>query len=209
MFTLSIVDQRDRGPGHGSEPGNFTWMVHPQFDNARLVPCPQAQQRQGHANIVVEIAFGGKSALRLPGPQNRRDHLGDRGFPVASGNGNQRQAELCAPGGSQLAQRDFGVSDFKTGQTGLVQTVLRNGSYRALGLGLRQKFMGIEILTLERHEQIARLQAARVGVYAHGHDMAIADQPDRWQPVLDLLQAHHAVTSWEAAADRASKTACA
>ena len=189
--------------------GDFAGMVHAQLDHADLVRSAQAQQRQRHADVVVEIAFGRQSRLRFPGPQNGRDHLRDRGFPVASGDGNQRQAELRTPAGGKLAQRQPGVSDFETGQPGLRQTVLGDGCHGALRPGLRQKFMRIEMLALERHEQVAGLQAARVGMNAQGHDMAIAHQPGRRQPAQGLLQAHHAASSaWRVAA-MASRMACA
>ena len=68
---------------------------------ARVV-LAQAQQRQRHADVVVELPSVAKRAVAEPGAQDRRDHLRHRGLAVAAGDGDQRQVKLRAPGGGQL-----------------------------------------------------------------------------------------------------------
>ena len=107
MFALRVVDQRDRGLGHCGQIGNFTRMVHAQLNHADLVAGTQTQQGQRYTNVVVEIALGRKSRVLLPGAQDGRNHLRDRGFTVAARHRNQRQAKAGAPCGGKLTQRQF------------------------------------------------------------------------------------------------------
>jgi hypothetical protein len=51
----------------------------------------QAQQRQRHADVVVEVALVAKAPRAEPGAQDGRDHLRDRGLAVAAGHRDQRQ----------------------------------------------------------------------------------------------------------------------
>jgi hypothetical protein len=109
VLALGVVDQRHRGPGQVGQVGDLAGMVHAQLDHADLVRGLQPQQSQRHADVVVQIAFGGQGALGLPGPQDGRDHLGDGGLAVAAGHADQGQAALRAPGCGQCAQRSQAV----------------------------------------------------------------------------------------------------
>ena len=192
MLKLGIVDQGHGGLRHGGQFGNFAGVVHAKLDHTRLVRGSQAQQRQRHADIVVEIAFGGKCLLAPELLQDGRDHLRDGGLAVATGDCYQRQLELRAPAGSQLAQRRFAVSHLQARQARFGQALLCQGGNGALGAGLPEKIMGIKSLTLERNKQVTGAQAARVRVNARKSHAGIAHQLRTRQHGLSLGQCHHA-----------------
>ena len=191
VLALGVVDQRHNGLNQFGQVGNLARVVHAQFHHPHGVGCLQAQQRERHANIVVEIAFSGKRLRGLPGPQDRRDHLGDRGLAVAAGHGDQRQLKLGAPSCSQLAQRQPGVRHFQPGQTGRGQAMRGQSRHRTLRGGLRQKIMGVKFLAAEGHKQIPRAQRTRVGVHTKWGGQRVPDQLGTRQPMGGLLQIHH------------------
>ena len=65
----------------------------------------------------------------------------------------------------------------------------------AFGFGFRQEIVGIKALALQRHKQVARLDAAGVGVHSLHHGRAITDQLGIRQPLQGLLQRHHVIHS--------------
>ena len=66
----------------------------------------------------------------------------------------------------QLPQGRLGVGHIHTRQSSLLQTVLGQGRNGPLCLGVRQEIMGVETVAAQGHEQVAGLQAARIGVHA-------------------------------------------
>ena len=127
----------------------------------------QAQQGQRHANVVVQVALGGQGIFTLPAHSSTQDagqHLGDGGFAVAAGHGNQWQAELGTPQGGQFAQRTAAVGHLHAGQTGFGQASLGHRCHSTRRSGLGQKMVGIECIAPQSHKQVARTQAAAVGV---------------------------------------------
>ena len=70
MLALGVVHQRNGGTGQPGQVGNLTGVVHAEFDHADLMRRPQAQQRQRHANVVVEIALRRKGSIGFVGAQN-------------------------------------------------------------------------------------------------------------------------------------------
>ena len=63
MRAHGVIDQRHRGCGHAGQTGNFARVVHAQFDHSQAVLGLQTQQRERHAHVVVEVAFGREGAL--------------------------------------------------------------------------------------------------------------------------------------------------
>ena len=196
VLALRVVHQRHRGPCHVGQRLDFTGVVHAQLHHRHLVLCIQAQQGQRHANVVVEVALRGQHGLRLEGAQNRRHHLCDRGLAVTARHSDQGQLELRAPACGQLAQGVFAISHHQTGQTGASQSGVRcitlaQGGYGALGLGLGQVVVAVKALALECHEEVARHQAAGVGVHTLHGDAGITNDLRAGDPLCCLLQGHH------------------
>ena len=169
-------------------------MVHAQLNHSYFVARAQPQQGQGHANVVVEITLRGQHGIGHMRAKDGGDHLRHRGLAVAAGDGYQRQAELRTPAAGQLAQGQFGVCHHQPWQASSIELGLRMAQrgYGAFGFGLCQEIVGIKALALQRHKQVARLDAAGVGVHALQHGRAVPHQPGILQPLRGLLQRQHA-----------------
>jgi hypothetical protein len=91
----------------------------------------------------------------------------------------------------QLFERALRVLDDEAGHARLGQTALRQRRHRAARLGLGQHVMAIEALALERDEQVARLQRARVAVHACDGQRTVADERRVGEHRVRLGQRHH------------------
>src|SRR3546814_8359195 len=78
LFALSIVDQRHRGLRHSRQQRYFSWVIHAQLENSRQVTVVQTQDRQRHANIVIQISLGRQAALFAQGPEIGRASCRER-----------------------------------------------------------------------------------------------------------------------------------
>ena len=125
VLALRIVHQRYSGLGHSSKPRDFSWVVHPHFNNGNLMARVQTQQRQRHANVVVEVALSSQHRLGPVGAQHRCDHLRHRGLSIASSHGNQGQIELRSPAACQRAQSNARVLNDQPRQSRVLQALLR------------------------------------------------------------------------------------
>ena len=94
MLALGIVHQRHCGPGHAGQQRNLAGVVHAQLKHGYCLACAQPQQRQRHANVIVEVALRGQHAIGRVSAQDGGDHLRHRGLPIAACDSNQRQLEL-------------------------------------------------------------------------------------------------------------------
>ena len=203
VLALRVVDQRHRRTGNPRQRGDLARMVHAQLDHSQPVRRIQPQQCQRQADLVVQVALGCQRRLRLPGPQDRRDHLRHGSLAVASGDGDQRQLEARAPAGGQLTQRQFGVVHFQPAAAARDAAAVRQRGDRALAFGLGQEIVGVVALAADCDEQVAVLQRPRVAVNAPDLQCAVADQCRAGQPRLGFVQCeHHAAT-------RSSSAACA
>ena len=213
VLTLGVVDQCDRGRSHLRQSGNLAGVVHAQFDHGHTVRIAQAQQRQRHANVVIQIALRGEGGIACCGTQDGRNHLRHGRLAVAAGHGNQRQRELRAPADGELAQRLLAVGHFQTAPThGRQLAGLAHGRHGAGFTRLREEAVGIETLALEGNEQVTGLQRARIGMHALHGGGAIAHQNGLRQPPGCLIQRHHrgahAVAPSRACCTRLSSAIC-
>ena len=147
MLTLRVIDQGYRGVNHCRQHGNFSGMIHTQLDNSNLVVLPQAQQGHRNANIVIQIAARGqRGAVRPFSGQDGGQHLRDRGFSVATRNGNQRHIVLRTPGVGQRAQREASVRNHDTGHAfgaTAVRAAVTKRRHRSTLLRLLHKVVGV------------------------------------------------------------------
>ena len=156
-----------------------------------VVVLAQPQQRQRHADVVVEVAGGGQHALAVPRSQDGGDHLRHRRLAVAAGDGDQRQVQARAPGRRQLLQGRQRVADAQTGQRRRAQPRLRQRGHGAGGLRLGEKGVAVETLATQRHEQVAGAQRAGVAVHALEADRTVADEQAAGQQGVGLRERHH------------------
>ena len=147
-----------------------------------------------HTNGVVEVALRGQCGIARVRGQDACHHLRHGGLAIAAGHCHQRQSELRTPAGRQRAECAQGVGHLDAGQARRRQTALRQCGRGTGRARLRQKSVGVKALALQRDKQIARLQAAAVGVNARQRSAACAQQARlgfaRSDPAVRLLQRH-------------------
>ena len=191
VFTLRVVDERDRRRGDGGEGGGFARVIDPQLDHRCAVVRAQFQQRQRQADVVVEVALG-RERVRLAEmlAQDRRDHLLDRGLAVGAGDGNERNVEMPTPIRREPPERKTRVFDDEK----------RNVPLRNIGF-LDDRCDGspfpcrpdesapVESLAAQSDEQCAPLERAAVG--RHGIEADVLTDEARPDCGRGLAQAHH------------------
>jgi hypothetical protein len=198
VLALRVVDEGHGGRGHGGQRRDLARVVHAQLDHGdavrERVVMPQAQERQRHADLVVEVALGGQRSITRPthvGAQDAGDHLRDRGLAVGAGDGDQRDAVLAAPAGGELAQGYSRIGHQQAGHG--AQATFGDGGHRAGRLRLGQKVRRVKALAAQGDKQVTGLQAAGVGVHALEGDAAVAHELAARHQCLGILQSHHLV----------------
>ena len=191
MLALRVVDEHDRRRSDRGEPGDLADVVHAELDHAGAMTGAQAQQGERHADVVVEIAFGGERALASPGAKDRGNHLRHRGLAVAAGHGGQRQIEATAPRRGQIAEGDARIGDLDAGETGLVEPALGQGCDRTSRLGFGEEVVGVEALAAQGHEKIAGAQGSRIAVHAVECDARVADETRAREQAGQLADRQH------------------
>ena len=176
MLALGVVHHGDRRRGDFREQRGFARMVHAQFDHRQLMRGVQTEQRERHADLVVEVA-GGRQARVLAerGGEDRRDHFLDRGLAVAARDGDERHAELAAPAARERAQRDARVGHAQRGHVPAFRRARDERGRHVARRDVRQEVVRVETLALERDEQIAGAGAAAVGRHAFERDAVVAE----------------------------------
>ena len=170
VFTLRVVHQGHGGLCQSGELCNFARVVHAQLHDRNPMVSAQAQQGEGHPDVVVQVALGRQVGVaRCIDLQDGGNHLRHRGLAIAACDCNQWQLKLRAPGTCQLAQRGLGVMHFNAGQTGgqpmRLQTAAADDRNRAFALRLMQERIGVKGVALQGHKQVAAGNAAGVGVH--------------------------------------------
>ncbi len=157
-----------------AELGGLAGVVHADFEHRDAVHGAQAQHHQRQADLVVQIARGRQYAVGAArGAQNRRSHFLDRRLAVAADDRDDRQREAPAPERGQAAQRLQRIVDCEQAfprrrRRGEPRRVIGRDDGRggAAFERLRDEFVPIEALALERDEELARTNDARIGADA-------------------------------------------
>ena len=188
-----VVDQRHLRPRQTGEVADLAEMVHAHLDHRIAVRRAQRQQRQRQADVVVEVAGGGVHGISTGvGAQDGGHHLLDRGLAVGAGDADALYLQPCAPGGGQGAQRQPGVGDADHAAARRLE-VMAHQRKRALGQYLGHEVVRVEVVALQRHEQVAGLRRAAVGDHALEHGIAagqfagqqaggVRQRQHRWPP---------------------------
>ena len=182
------------GAGDSREVGDLARVVHAELDCADAVRLAQAEQRERHADVVVEIADG-RQHLRIPGgrAQDRGEHFLGGGLAVRAGDRDQRHGEAPAPRARQVAERAARVlrdqhGHRQRGARGEERGVDQRGR-RAARRGGREERVAVESFAAQRDEQLAARHVARVG--GHAGEPRVADRP-RADHAGGFHHAHHA-----------------
>ncbi len=162
-----VGDQRHVGIGPRGEPRDLPEMVHAALDGGVAVLLAEAQQRERHAHLVVQVPF------RLERGALCREHLGDQllGRRLASRPGDAREAQAgqpAAPGRREPSQRAPGVGGGEERRAGrhpdLLRSIGRNErAGRAALQRLRDEVGGVEPLAPQRDEEALGQRLPRIG----------------------------------------------
>ena len=175
MGRRALRDRADGWPGEGSERGDLATMVRTEFHHGGAVLVVELAQRERNADLVVEVAAGRGNGA--PGPQNRGDHLLDRGLAVAAGDADQNQvAEAIPPRRGQLSEGANRIGH-ENERNGDIRRTLDQGRHRPSPAGALDEFVPVEGRTAHRDEQRARRNRARVGTDALKRDILAHRSP--------------------------------
>ena len=152
---------RQRHPGQLADlPG----AAHGHLHDGDLGVGLDLEQRERHADLVVQIGAGGHGARDRP-QQRRQDVLGRR-LAGAAGDADDLDAGAAADGAGQLLEGAQAVVD-DDARRGRRQRRRGLGAHhdrrRAAGEGGRRVLVAVERLALQRDEQVAGPHAAAVG----------------------------------------------
>ena len=114
VLVAGVRDQRDRGPRERGERGDLARVIRAHLDHRMAVRGLEPQQRQRHADVVVEVAAGGERRSRAG--EDRRQHLLGGRLAVAAADAEHECVAACAPGGGERGERRLGVRDGDLGQ---------------------------------------------------------------------------------------------
>ena len=162
MRALRIVDDSNRRLRECAQVSNLARLAHPHLDHGSAMKITQREQRQGHTDVVIQIAAGGEHRLLTEalmaglGAQDRGAHLLDRGLAVATGHADQRQREARTPCARQGAEGKPTIVNHHYWQRRhrivCIPTRIDQGSGGACAGGGGKKFMPIETLTAQGDE---------------------------------------------------------
>ena len=161
-FEVSVASLGDDAERRFGEPGqqrDLASRAGTHLDHRRAVLAAQFQQRQRHADVVVEVALGRQH--RSARGHHRGEQLLRRGLAVAAGHANDGQVEIRAPAGSELLQADqrVGHHDLRDRR---VDAARHQRTDRALAGGLGDEVVRVEALAPQGREEITGLHRARI-----------------------------------------------
>ena len=163
VLSAGVGDEAHRRPRHLDQVRDFPRPVGAHLDDRETVSGLEPQQRQGHADVVVEIAACRQGVAGLG--EDRRRHFLGRGLAVAARHADDRNVERLAPGVSGASERRLGVGDDDLRQAGGLRRIDERPGGTGCGRG-RDEFVAVEAWTAQGHEEIARRQRAAVARYA-------------------------------------------
>ena len=176
VLALRVVDHDDRRSRDRRERAGLAAVVHAELDDRCAVVRAQAQQRQRQADRVVQVAARREDAAgAVPGTQDRGRHLLDGRLAVAADDDDERRIETRTPGRREFAQRGerVGHRDHRPRVAAAALRHHRGG--RAARERAGDEIVAVEPFAVERDEQVAGLDRARVGHDAREPRVRAAD----------------------------------
>ena len=154
----ALVGARDAGEG-----GNFASVVHPHFDDGKIVFRFEREQAERETEVIVEVALGAVDAVF--GGQQVRDGLFRGGLAHRTGDADGGFSPQFSDSGGEGLERDESVVD---GEQVFGIGVARElifadyGCERAAGEGGLNEVVTVEALAFYGKEEIAGLDGARI-----------------------------------------------
>ena len=143
-----VGDKPQVGLGHGQQGFEVFRMAGAHFHDGYLGPRMNAQHRERHANLVVQVALRGADAVG--GAQGPLDKLLGGGFAVGAGKADNGNPELAAVIGGQFLQ-------------GFQALISGHHIGCAFFPGLVHKGIAVKILPLEGEEKLVFAKGACIG----------------------------------------------
>ena len=163
-FQVGAADvgyQAAGGEGHRHRQGYLARMAGSHLDDCYLVLLAQAQQGEGHSDMVVEVALGAEGAVFRA--QHGVDKFLGGGLAVGAGNAYYRYLEMHTVHPGKLLESQQGVGHFDEAAVGIFGGSFHYGVAGALFEGRSGKVVAVEVFTLEGEEDGAGDYAAGVG----------------------------------------------
>lgn len=161
MGAAHIGDESKVWVGDAAEVGNLAGMAGPHLYDGNLCVGGDGEEREGHTEVVVEVAGGGMGAVAFG--QDGVDKFLGSGLAVGASNAYEGDRELAAvvsgkllKGGEHVWHHDASVVDF-------VLRVADDAKGGTLFQCLGRESVAVEGLPLEGEEEAAGGNLPRVG----------------------------------------------
>ena len=159
MSRRHVGDHRDAGLDHLAVPRHFARKAGAGLDDQRLGVGRRLEDRERHADQVVEVAP--RRPDPIAGPQCRGQHFLGGGLAVGSGSRADRSRDGLPGGVGQLAERVAGIATWYV-RAGTGAVPRRTTAPVAPASRAPARNHARRTVTLQRHEQRAR--ANRAGI---------------------------------------------
>ncbi len=156
-----IGDKAEVGVGDATEVGYLARMAGPHLYDGNLCVGGDGKEREGHTEVVVEVAGGGVGAVAFG--QDGVDKLLGGGFAVGASDAYERDGELAAVACGQLLQGGKHVGHHNAAIVHLVLRVADDAQCGALLQCLGREDVAVEGLPTEGKENAAGGNLPRVG----------------------------------------------
>ena len=164
VFVAGIRDQRDRRLRECGERGDLARVIRAHLDHGMPVRGLEPQQRQRHADVVVEVAAGRERRARA-GEDRRQQFLGGR-LAVAAADAEHEGAAACAPGGGKRSRAPPACRRRPPAAGSRRRRFETTAPAAPRAAAAATNALPSKRSPRERHEQHARLDRARVGGHA-------------------------------------------
>ncbi len=159
----TCVIDRDVGRRDAREGADLAGRRHAELEHGRRVLGPQAQEREGQAVLVVEVALG----LAAPGPRvasSARRHVLRRRLADRAGDADDRDAGAAAHVAGEVGEcaRRVGHAHDAAGRRAARRRGARRAAAAPLRRGLGEEVVAVEARPADRDEEGARREGARV-----------------------------------------------
>ena len=164
MGLAHVGDEAVRRLAYPGQGGDIVGMVRAHLHDGDVRVRADAQDGQGHADVVVQVALGGRD--REVGGQDLADEfLGGR-LPVRAGQADDRDVQVLPMAGRQLLEGLERIREPE--QPGVVplDIVVHDGVGGAGLEGLRSIGVPVERLPFQGDEKLAGLQGPGVRIHA-------------------------------------------
>ena len=141
-------------------------MVRAHLHDRNLRVRADAEDRQGHADVVVQVPLRGRD--REMRGENLADEFLGRGLAVRAGQADDGNPQLLPMPGRELLQRPERVREAEEAGVVALGVFIDDGIGGAGLEGLPRVGVAVERFALEGHEDLAGLEGPGVRIHALG-----------------------------------------